>query len=71
MIRNNYPFFYKRYAYDLSTNVLHDLKNEKPECNIDAIDEENIEPYSSLNEASLMLDHPTHKTCPHCMAKGQ
>ncbi len=69
MIRNDYPFFYKRYAYDLSTNVLHDLKNETEACAIDKIDEEDIEMYSSLQEASLMLDHPTHKKCPHCMGK--
>jgi hypothetical protein len=69
MIRNQYPFFYKRYVYDLSSNVLHDLKNEQDQCNIDSIDEEDIEVYSSLNEASLMLDHPTHKPCHHCMSK--
>lgn len=67
MIRNDYPFFYKRYAYNLATNILHDLKNEKPECNIDTIDVEDIEPYSSLQEGSLILDHPTYKTCPFCM----
>ena len=69
MIRKEYPFFYKRYAYDVSKNVLHDLKNEKPECKIDSIDEESIEPYSSLEETSLMLDHPTYKICPHCMVE--
>lgn len=69
MIRSTYPFFYKRYAYDLSTNILHDLKNEKPECKIDSIDEEDIEVYSALTEASLMLDHPTFKACPYCMEK--
>ncbi|MCY6371520.1 hypothetical protein [Clostridium ganghwense] len=67
MIRKEYPFFYKRYAYDLSTNTLHDLKNEKDECKINEIDEEDIEMYSSLSEASLMLDHPVHKHCPCCM----
>lgn len=69
MIRSYYPFFYKKYAYDLSTNLLHDLKNEKPECSIDSIDEENIDAYSSLDEACLILDHPTYKNCPHCMDK--
>lgn len=69
MIRMEYPFFYKRYAFDLSKGVLHDLKNEKPECKIDEIDEEDIEMYSSLNEGSLMLDQPVYKTCPHCMGK--
>lgn len=69
MIRTGYPFFYKRYAYDLSTNVLHDLKNEKDECKINELDEEDIDMYSSLNEASLMLDHPVHKKCPHCMGE--
>lgn len=28
MIISAYPFFRKRYAYDLSTNVIHDLKCE-------------------------------------------
>lgn len=69
MIRHGYPFFYKRYVLDLSTNLLHDLKNEKPECKIDDIDEEDIEMYSSLNEGSLMLDQPCHKKCPYCMKK--
>lgn len=69
MIRSQYPFFYKKYAYDMSTNILHDLRTEKPECNIDNIDEEDIEPYSSLQEATLMLDHPTYKKCPHCMGE--
>lgn len=69
MIRQEYPFFYRRYAYDLSTGILHDLKNESPECAIDKIDEEDIEMYSSLNEASLFLDHPQHKFCPHCMGQ--
>jgi hypothetical protein len=69
MIRNQYPFFYKRYAYDLSNNILHDLKNEQDKCSIDSIDEEDIEAYSSLNEGSLILDHPTYKPCPHCMTK--
>lgn len=69
MIRKDYPFFYKRYAYNLSTNILHDLKNEKPECNIDTIDEEDIEAYSSLQEGSLILDRPTYKPCPFCMKK--
>lgn len=67
MIRKEYPFFYKRFAYDLSTNTIHDLKNEKPECKIDELYEEDIEMYSSLNEASLILDHPVHKKCPYCM----
>lgn len=69
MIRTGYPFFYKRYVYDLSTNVLHDLKNEKPECKIDEIDEEDVEMFSSLNEGSLNLDHPVHKHCPFCMGE--
>ncbi|MCY6957399.1 hypothetical protein [Clostridium brassicae] len=69
MIRKQYPFFYKRYAYDLSKNVLHDLKNEKDECKINEMDEEDIEMYSSLNEGSLMLDHPVHTKCPHCMGE--
>ena len=69
MIRTQYPFFYKRCAYDLSTNMLHDLKNEKAECNIDKIDEEDIEMYSSLSEACLILDRPTHIKCPHCMGE--
>jgi hypothetical protein len=67
MIRNHYPFFYKRYVYDASTNLLHDQKNEKTECNIDSMDEELIEVYSSLNEASLQMDHPVYKKCPFCM----
>lgn len=69
MIRKEYPFFYKRYAYDVSRNVLHDLKSEKPECKIDSIDEDSVEPYSSLEETSLMLDRPTYKICPHCMVE--
>ncbi|MCY6483459.1 hypothetical protein OW763_03685 [Clostridium aestuarii] len=69
MIRTQYPFFYKRYAYDLATGMLHDLTNEKSDCKIDELDEENIEMYSSLNETSLMLDHPTYKKCPHCMSE--
>lgn len=67
LIRMGYPFFYKRYAYDLSTNILHDLKNEQDSCNIDSIHEEDIEMYSSLNEGSLILDHPQHEKCPFCM----
>lgn len=71
MIRTKYPFFYKRFAYDTSKNVIHDLKNEKSECNIDKIYEENIEMYSSLNETSLMLDHPVYNKCPNCMSKDK
>jgi hypothetical protein len=67
MLRDFYPFFSKRYIYDSVTNLLHDLKNETPECNIDAMDEELIEPYSSLNEGCLILDHPVYKKCPNCM----
>ena len=67
MIRSFYPFFNKRYVYDGNTNTLHDLRNEKSECGIDSMDEELIESYSSLNEGSLMLDHPVYKKCPHCM----
>jgi hypothetical protein len=67
MIRSYYPFFNKRYVYDANTNLLHDMKNEKPECLIDSLDEEAIESYSSLNEGCLFLDHPVYKTCPHCM----
>lgn len=69
MIRSTYPFFYKRYAYDNSTNLLHDLKKETSSCNIDNIDVELIEAYSSLNEGSLILDHPVYKKCPHCMTE--
>ena len=69
MIRSTYPFFNKRYVYDNDTNLLHDLKNEKPLCNIDSIEEELIEVYSSLNEGCLILDHPVYKLCPHCMGE--
>lgn len=67
MIRKEYPFFYKRFAYNIADGILHDLKNEKPECQIDSIDEEDIEMYSSLNEGSLLTDRPCYKKCPYCM----
>lgn len=66
MIRADYPFFHKRYAYNISTNIIHDLKNETPECKIDEMDEEDIEMYSSLNEQCLIMDHTMYKKCPHC-----
>jgi hypothetical protein len=70
MIRQGYPYFMKRYLYDVNTNTLHDLKNETPQCSIDEIHEDDIDMYSSLNETSLLLDHPVYKTCPHCMKKA-
>ncbi|WP_133629165.1 hypothetical protein [Fonticella tunisiensis] len=69
MIRFGYPYFGKKYLYDIVTNTLHYLVNEKPECRIDEIDEENVDMYSSLNEGSLITDHPVYRPCPHCMKK--
>jgi hypothetical protein len=67
MIRFDYPYFGKKYLYDIPNNILHFLKNETPECSIAAISEDDVEMYSSLNETCLMLDHPNFKPCPHCM----
>lgn len=67
MIRSGYPYFNKKLLFDRTTTLLHNLQNEKEECGIDSIDHEDIDMYSSLNEASLLLDHPVYKLCPHCM----
>lgn len=71
MRRYDYPYFGKRYLYDISTKLLHDLVNEQPECNINSINEDDIDMYSSLNEASLLLDHPVYYECPYCMKKKE
>jgi hypothetical protein len=67
MIRFDYPYFGKRYLYSIPDRTLHDLKNEIPECKIDLIHEDDIDMYSSLNETSLLLDHPVYTPCPYCM----
>lgn len=69
MRRFEFPFEGKRYVYDNDTRILHDLVNETPECKIDEMDTETIDVYSSLNEMSLILDHPVAERCPHCMKK--
>ncbi|KRQ87261.1 hypothetical protein ABG79_01064 [Caloramator mitchellensis] len=69
MRRYNYPYFGKRYLYDIPNKTLHDLLNEKDECKINSIHEDDIDMYSSLNEASLLMDHPFYYECPHCIEK--
>lgn len=71
MRRYEEPYYGKRYLYDIEKKTLHDLLNETEECNIDSIDKEAIDMYSSLNEASLLLDHPFYYPCPHCMNKEE
>lgn len=71
MRRFGYPYFGKRYLYDIKNKTLHDLLNEKEECHIDLIHEDDIDMYSSLNEAALLMDHPFYYECPFCMKKAE
>lgn len=71
MRRFEYPYFGKRYLYDIATKTLHDLLNEKDDCKIGEIHEDDVDMYSSLNETALLMDHPVFYPCPHCMEKGQ
>jgi hypothetical protein len=67
MIRFGYPYFGKKFLYDVTTNTIHSLVNEKDECKIEEIDVDDVDMYSSLDETCLILDHPVFKPCPHCM----
>lgn len=71
MIRFGYPYFGKKFLYDVNTGLIHSLVNEKAECRIDELDVDQVDMYSSLNETCLMLDHPVYKLCPHCMGEEQ
>ncbi len=58
------PFFAKRYAGNSETKVLHDLDNEKRECEIDRIDSrKNVSMFEWLNTALEM----GYRRCSYCM----
>lgn len=71
MRRFEYPYFGKRYLYDIPNKTLHDLVNETEQCKINDIHEDDIDMYSHLDELALLLEHPVYYSCPHCMKKEE
>ena len=69
MIRNNPPFNGKRFVLTKNTNEIHDLLNEKSDCQIDEISLDHIQMFDTLEEASvyLIFNNKQLNGCYYCL----
>jgi len=54
-IRSEHPYNKFRFILDISTLELHDLENEKPECQIENLDLEHTFMFKSVFSAKIAL----------------
>ncbi len=62
-IRPGKPFYGRQYCADTSTNLVHDLLQEKPNCGIDNINPDFIRMFTDLDEAKKN----GFNSCNHCL----
>ena len=69
MRRNNPPFNCLRFVLNKSTGEIHDLDNEKPQCQIDEIKPEHIyncDSYESACMHAIMVEQRAYNGCHYC-----
>lgn len=65
MLRKYGPFHNERFIGDTGTMRVHDLDNEKNECEIDFIDHEHIKTFARDRLKTAEENHFSH--CPFCV----
>ena len=67
--RDKIPYKVFRFILDISTLELHDLENEKPECQIEKIEHKHIYMFKSIFSAKIALQaRGRHLNgCHHCL----
>ena len=68
-IRATFSYNRIRFLLNISTLELHDLENEKPECQIDIIGQEHIYMFKSIFSARIALQARGRHLdgCNHCL----
>jgi hypothetical protein len=60
------PYNGKQYLADTNTNRVHDLDNEKTECDIDKIESEHIKMFDDIGQAYV----EEFKDCEYCIEES-
>lgn len=69
MRRYNAPYNGLRFVLNKSTGEIHDLDNEKPQCQIDEIKPEhvyNCDSYEAAYMHAVMVEQKTYNGCHYC-----
>lgn len=69
MRRYNAPYNGLRFVLNKSTGEIHDLDNEKPQCQIDEIKPEhvyNCDSYEAAYMRAVMVEQKTYNGCHYC-----